>query len=656
MGKALGLFVGALYAVLAVAQSLPVEQFFQRPTYSHPRISPDGKHVAFIVRGAKHDGLAVVDVETKSARPLTNFADADVIEFHWVNNHRLVLNTANIRIDYANAELYGWYALNVDGSRVEEVGLPRPDSSKFVGFIARTFIRFLDRTPSEREDIIIEARTPEFLQGQRLDDKVRVWRWNTMENRRVEDLGGAELAGARQWLVDRRGVLRVARTYKNGRQKIWYRPDATTPWRILEDADETKVTFYPRAFDFDNETLYVAAYGDSDKLAIHKYDLTNNRLGERLARHLDVDLLSLVFSRGQRRLLGFRYDAERPGTVWIDEHMLKVQRMIDRALPNTVNTLSVADEDPNRVLVTSESDVVPEIYYLFDAAKLSMTKLFPSRPAIDSAHMSERKFVRYKARDGLEIPAYLTLPKGSSGKNLPLVVDIHGGPWIYKQSWDFDVKAQFLASRGYAVLQPDFRGTRGYGKRHFESSFKQWGYTMQDDITDGVEWAIAQGIADKNRVCLVGSSYGGYATLWGLMKTPDLYRCGVAFAALTDIAFYFDFNRWDWGRAVWADYGARTLIGDPTADAERLQKVSPVAQAERLKAPVLLVHGGFDQRVPIKSANALRAALDKYNKKYEWVEYPDEGHGFNNEKNVFDFYRRVEVFLKKNLSDPATQQ
>jgi dipeptidyl aminopeptidase/acylaminoacyl peptidase len=656
MVRFLGACVLAAFATLVSAQPPPVEQFFQRPAYSNPRISPDGKHVAFIVRGPKHNGLAVVDVETKAARPITNFADADVIEFHWVNSHRLALNTADIRVDYAKAELYGWYAINVDGSGLLEIGPPRPDSSRFAGYVARTYFSFLDRAPGESEDIIVEARTPEFGSGQRMEDKVSVWRWNTMENRRVEDLGGGELVGARQWLLDRRGVLRVARTYKDGRQKVWYRPDAASPWRILEDVEETKVTFYPRAFDFDNETFYVAAYGGADKLAIHKYDPAKNQLGERLARHPDIDLLTLVFSRGQRRLLGVRYDAERPGAVWLDEHMARVQKMIDRALPNTANSLSAADDDPNRVLVTAQSDVVPETYYLFDAGKLTLTKFFSSRPAIDSAQMSERRFVRYKARDGLEIPAYLTLPKGGSGKNLPLVVDIHGGPWTYKQSWDFDVQVQFLASRGYAVLQPDFRGTTGYGKRHFESSFKQWGYTMQDDITDGVEWAIAQGIADKNRVCLFGGSYGGYATLWGLMKTPDAYRCGVAVAALTDISYYFDFNRWDWGRAVWADFGARTLIGDPVADADRLQKVSPVAQAERIKAPVLLAHGGFDQRVPVKSANAMRAALDRYGKKYEWVVYPDEGHGFNNEKNVFDFYRRVDVFLKKHLSDPAALQ
>jgi len=177
---------------------------------------------------------------------------------------------------------------------------------------------------------------------------------------------------------------------------------------------------------------------------------------------------------------------------------------------------------------------------------------------------------------------------------------------------------------------------------------------MQDDITDGVQWLIDQGIADKNRICLVGGSYGGYATLWGLMKTPDLYRCGVAYAALTDISYFFDFNRWDWRRAVWAaEYGAKRMIGDPDRDAEKWRSVSPVLQAERLKAPVLLAFGGFDQRVPIKQGYALKSALDRYGKKYEWVEYPDEGHGWLDDKNRFDFWRRVDVFLGQYLRTPA---
>jgi dipeptidyl aminopeptidase/acylaminoacyl peptidase len=315
-----------------------------------------------------------------------------------------------------------------------------------------------------------------------------------------------------------------------------------------------------------------------------------------------------------------------------------------------VNLISVADQNPKRALVAAHSDISPVTFYLLDTEKPELQKFASSRPWIKPSAMSERKFVRYKARDGLEIPAYLTIPRQTSGKNLPLVVEIHGGPWIAKQSWGFDEHAQFFASRGYAVLQPDFRGTKGYGRRHYEASFGQWGFSMQDDITDGVEWLVSRGIADRNRICLFGGSYGGYATLWGLMKTPDLYRCGVAYIALTDIALYFSFNRWDMGRAIWSEYGARTLIGDPDRDREKFRSVSPAYHAERLKAPVLLAYGGVDQRVPLANGWAIRKALDRHSKKYEWIVYDDEGHGFQDEKNRFDFYRRVEAFLKQHLN------
>jgi dienelactone hydrolase len=637
-------------ASLAAAAQPRIEDFYRRAEFSTPKISPDGAHVAAIVRGAKRDTLAVIHLETKKMQPVTNFADADVIEFHWVNNRRLVFNTADVNKEWAAAELYGWHAVNIDGTRLEEVGPARPDDKRFIGYVPRSYLSFLAADPAGGDEILIEVRTPNFLQRTRLPDHVTVWRWDTLNARRVEDLGRSEIAGARLWTVDQRGVVRLARTYAEGREKIWYRDGADAPWRLLEDAEEGELRFHPIGFDFDDKTLYVSAYGDEDKRAIYRYDFERNGLGQRIARHPDVDLTTLVFNRARRQLIGVSYSAERRGMVWTDEHMARAQQMVDRALPGTVNELDPAQDSPHRILVRSTSDVAPPAYYFFDAEKRAMTRFPSSRPWIKAADMSERKFVRYKARDGLQIPAYLTVPKRSSGKNLPLVVDIHGGPWTYKQSWGFDTDAQFLASRGYAVLQPDFRGTFGYGKRHYKSSFGQWGLSMQDDITDGVQWLVDQGIVDKARVCLYGTSYGGYSSLWGLMKTPELYRCGVAGFALTDIAFYFDFNRWDWSRSVWASYGAQKMIGDPDRDADKFRSVSPVAQAERLKVPVLLAFGGYDQRVPIKNGNALRAALDQHGKKYEWVVYPNEGHGFGDEANRFDFYRKVETFLGRNLA------
>jgi len=600
----------ALFALAAHAE-LAVEEFFQRPVYSQLKLSPDGNLIAAIVRGAKRDTLAVLQISTRHGRPITNFADADVLSFRWVDNRRLVFNVGDAHEAAGNAEYYGAYLVNVDGS---------------------------DLAPVTRSDLRAAREDPALA-------------------RALLGCPGVEaLRAVTRCILDSRGVVRVARSAEDGRERVSYRRGPDAAWEILEDAEEGKLSFWPLDMDA-NDVLYVRAYEPgSDKLAIYRYDLAKRRIAERVARHLDANMDNVVIDEAGH-LLGFSYAGQHASVIWVDEQIARVQRMVDRALPGTSNAVSLASENPKRALISAHSDIAPPTFYLFDTEKRTLEKFASSRPWIKPAEMSNRNFVVYKARDGLEIPAYLTLPKGSSGKNLPLVVEIHGGPWISKQTDDFNPHAQFLASRGYAVLQPDFRGTRDYGKRHYEASFGQWGFAMQDDITDGVEWLIRQGIADKNRICLIGASYGGYATLWGLMKTPELYRCGVAYVAVTDIGAMFSFNRWDMGRSLWMDRDeARRRIGDPSRDEEKFRSVSPVEQAARLKAPVLLAYGGVDQRVPLKQGNALRSALERYGKTYEWVVYDDEGHGFNDDRNRFDFWRRVDAFLKKYLTDPAKQQ
>jgi dipeptidyl aminopeptidase/acylaminoacyl peptidase len=669
MIRVLGLFVLAALTSTVAAQPLPVEEFFKRPDYSHLTLSPDGRRVAAVVRGRTRDSLAVIDVETKTAAQITNFVDSDVLRFHWTNNNRLLFAVGDAREAVGNACFHGWYAVNADGSelraidRQEDRGLsgahraPGTEAARapmpWLGVASpcaqargRNYMpgfRYLSPDPAGGDDIVIEAR----LRRGALD----AYRYNTKSGE-VKLLSWERPDGVFGWMVDRDGVPRVAASYDRGITTIWYRDGESVPWKKLDEGEDSKIKIQPLAFDYDNRTLYVASPGSGDKAAIYRYDFKAGQLGERLARHLDVDMDTMIFSRAKRQLLGFAYDADKAGVVWVDEHMARLQQMVDRALPDTLNVVRVAGENPKRALIRAYSDINPESFYLFDTEKLTIRKFASSRPWIKPGEMSERKFVRYKARDGLEIPAYLTIPKQTSGKNLPLVVEIHGGPWTGKQSWGFDTDAQFLASRGYAVLQPDFRGTIGYGRRHFVSSFGQWGLSMQDDITDGVEWLVGNGIADRNRICLFGGSYGGYAALWGLMKTPELYRCGVALAAVTDIGLYFSITWSDiyWSPYRWLEYGAKIRIGDPDRDADKFRSVSPIYHAERLKAPVLLAFGGVDQRVPLKHGTALRDALDKHSKKYEWIVYSDEGHGFGEDKNRFDFYRRVEAFLKQHLN------
>jgi len=300
--------------------------------------------------------------------------------------------------------------------------------------------------------------------------------------------------------------------------------------------------------------------------------------------------------------------------------------------------------------VTSRSDVLPGSYYLFDAKAGKMEWLVDQRPWIKPKEMAAMKPVRYKARDGLEIPAYLTLPSAGEQKNLPLLMIIHGGPWVSGDNWGFDPEAQFFASRGYAVLQPNFRGTLHYGWKHFSSSFGQWGLAMQDDISDGVKWAVDQGIADPKRVCIYGASYGGYATMMGLAKTPELYRCGINYVGVTDLNLNLTATWSDYAESEYLRYNAKEMLGDVDKDAERLKRTSPVELASRIKAPVFMAYGAADRRVPIEHGQRMKSALESAgNKPAVWIVADGEGHGFRDPKNVKMVYEAMEKFLAENL-------
>ncbi len=272
-------------------------------------------------------------------------------------------------------------------------------------------------------------------------------------------------------------------------------------------------------------------------------------------------------------------------------------------------------------------------------------------PQIRPAEMGSRKLAHYAARDGRDIPVWLTLPPGGKDHKLPMVVLVHGGPFMRGGSWNWNADDQFLATRGYAVLEPEFRGSVGFGDAHFRAGWKQWGLKMQDDVADGTRWAIAQGTADARRICIAGASYGGYATLMGLINDPELYRCGVDWVGVTDIDLLYD-SGWRYASDLpqgWKQYGMPVLIGDRVKDAAQLQATSPLRQAARVTQPLLLAYGGADVRVPITHGLKFYDAVKAGNPNVEWIEYPEEGHGWALPKNRIDFWRRVEKFLDKNI-------
>ncbi|HET7401599.1 MAG TPA: S9 family peptidase [Usitatibacter sp.] len=628
---------------------IPVETFFRRAEYSQLQLSPNGKLLAALVPIRGRNNLAVIDIESKSRTVITELSSLDVFNFWWVNNGRLCFRVADGQEVTGQIVDRGTFCTDRDGGNVR-------DFSRIGGLSAARSIQPLARVHDESGEMIVQARL-------RSVDSVDVYRFNSRTGR-YEILSEDSPGDVRRWVLDWDNVPRVAvsqpsRQIHGTTRSVWYRDDAKAKWEKIFETEMTgehgsKGEMRPLAFDGDNATLYVSYRApDRDRAAIYKYDTKARKLGEVMFQHPLIDLEGgLVFDVGRKRLLGIRYDADVPSAAWIDEDMARVQKSIDAAMPKTVNTIFLAADVPDRALVFAQSDRDPGVYYLFDRKAKKVEELVHTRSWIDPSLMAERRFIRYKARDGMEIPAWITVPQGGQ-KNLPLVVNIHGGPWVRGYSgieWGRWPDAQFFASRGYVVLEPEPRGSLGFGDKHYTSSFRQWGQAMQDDITDGALYLAKEGLVDKSRMCVFGGSYGGYASAMALAKDPDVWACGVPFLAVTDLttlqkatysdtSFATDFYQTEF----------RKMVGDADADQAMFDRYSPARHADAVKAPVLVAMGSDDVRVPQVHGDDYVAALRSAGKKVEYVIYNGEGHGFNKDENVFDFYKRVEKFFEQNL-------
>ena len=346
-------------------------------------------------------------------------------------------------------------------------------------------------------------------------------------------------------------------------------------------------------------------------------------------------------------MLGLRFTIDAEVTLWFDAGMKTLQAQIDKVLPRTVNRLTLPWEgDSPWVLIEAFADIQPTQFFLFNRLTRKFTRLGAKRPDIDAKQMGAMDLHWIKARDGLELPVWLTLPKGGA-KNLPMVVLVHGGPFAMGPSWRWDAEAQFLAARGYAVLQPQFRGTKGFGEAHYKGGWRQWGKAMQTDLADATRWAIAQGIADPKRIAIAGASYGGYATLMGLLRDADLFRCGVSWVGATDLDLLYTVS-WDDVSDDFKKQGMPRLVGDRIKDAADLKEYSPLTHAAKITQPLLLAYGSADQRVPLVHGESFRKALSPG--KLEWIVYEDEGHGWRLPANQIDFWNRTARFLDKQLA------
>lgn len=639
----------------------PIASFFEDSTFGRVALSPSGKYLAVRSSAAKRrDFLAVIELATSKATVVAAFDDADIRDFQWVNDERLLFDLSEKQTGQGDLRHgAGLYAVNRDGEHLDQLVTRywgQPSKAELLGKVPQLpwNTHMLHHRP--RNDDFTYVTQPEWS-GEDLRF-VNLIRLNTRTGaaRQVPRPGGAVNA----WWLDHSGEPRLARSSENSTTTLYYLDPATSAWRTLTSFPTYGASanpINPVGFGPDG-TLYVSAYNGKDTQALYTFDLKAGKLNpEPLLVTKGYDFEGrLVTTRD--KLLGARFTTDADSIEWFDPRMKTVQDKLDKLLPATMNLISVPyNADSPWVLVSSYSDAVPMNYNLYNTETGQINKIGSSRPSIDPAQMGRQQMVRYKARDGLEIPALLTLPR-KAGKNLPMVVLVHGGPWVNGATWGWDSHSQFLASRGYAVLEPSFRGTTGLGSRHYLASFKQWGLSMQNDVADGTRWAIAQGYADPKRICIAGASYGGYATLMGLLNDPDLYKCGVDWVGVTDINLMYgnDWIRSSDMSSQWKEYGMPEMIGDRVKDAAQLKATSPIEHAARITQPLLLAYGGVDRRVPLYHGQKFYDAVTRTNKNVQWIEYPEEGHGWRLPKNSIDFWSKVETFLDKNIGKDAAIQ
>ena len=601
------------------APLIPMEDFFRNPEKSSFRISPDGNHIAYMKPWETRMNVFVLDIANSDERRLTSSKERSIYGFLWLGNNRI----GYVKDDGGDENMH-FYAVNIDGSN--EIDLTPFENVK------ATIVDDLDDDP---EHVILGLNK----RNEQIFDPYRV-NVNTGQMEMIAENPG-NISG---WMTDHDGKLRIATTSDGVNTSLLYRDSELDPFKPILTTD-FKEGVSPLFFTFDNKNLYVASNRGRDKTAIYEFNIEKASEGNLIFEHEEVDVSSLTFSKKRKVLTGVSYTVAKTKRVFFDDWRQNIQDMLELKLPGYEVGITSLSDDETRAIVVTYSDKSRGTYYIYDVDDEKLTELGKISPWLNEDQMADMQPIKYTSRDGLTIHGYLTIPKGSSGKNLPVVVNPHGGPWA-RDSWGYNSQVQFLANRGFAVFQMNFRGSTGYGREFWEISFKEWGKSMQDDITDGVKWLIEQGIADPDRIAIYGASYGGYATLAGLTFTPDLYACGVDYVGVSNIFTLLETlpPYWELGRQMMYE-----MIGNPETEKEILEAASPIFHVDSIRVPLFVAQGANDPRVKQAESDQIVEALRARGVEVPYMLKEDEGHGFYNEENQFDFYREMEQFLMKHI-------
>lgn len=650
---------GTLVAILALVIAMPpanaqvnLDTYIKKSEFNDIKISPDGQYLAATVPLEDRTGIAVL--RRSDSKVMTSFAlgkNAHIGSFFWASRERLL---------FTITQKFGMLETPQYTGELMAVNFDEKTPKLLMGYRA-TGMQAGTRLKS-RDNSAVAVVGVDPIPGDDRNVLITVTPYSEDEMwRRIERL---DISTGRRTIVarapvkaasfhtDNQGAVRFAQgaEYDNF-NKLYYRDSDEGEWRLINDQSVSKHVETPLGFSDGNRIAYLQVERESGPDAIVTYDTVSGERKEVLRdKFSDPSIIIDEFGISQAPV-GAMFAGGRPHTEFFDPDGKEalLYRMLEAAFPEDAVVVTSTTDDAKVALLRTYSDRDPGSFYLFDTETKKASFLLSRRRWIDPKLMAAVKPVEIKARDGTVMHGYLTLPQGKGERNLPLVVNPHGGPFGIYDEWTFDTDPQILAAAGYAVLQVNYRGSGNYGRSFLDAGALQWGLTMQDDLTDATRWAIGQGIADRNRICMYGASYGAYASLMGVAKEPDLYRCAAGYVGVYDLV------------VLSADESRESKRADKwTSDwmgrGPDLASVSPNRIADRIKVPVFLAAGGEDETAPIDHTQKMEVALKKAGVPVETLYYRTEGHGFYTVEHQQEFYTKLLKFLDRNIGTPTATQ
>ncbi|MGB4776297.1 MAG: S9 family peptidase [Daejeonella sp.] len=601
------------------ANKIPIEDFFKNPVKTNFTISPDGKYIAYLKPYKNRLNVYVEKLNGKGITRLTSDTLRGISYYFWANSDEILYLK-----DKDGGENPRLFAVKRDGTNTRNLVSVKKAKIKLI-------------TPLKAyNDVILVALN---IRDSTIFDAYRL---NIQTSKLT--LIGLNPGNITEWYADFAGKLRMAVASDGVNETLLYRKTENDLFKSVV-SNNFKTTIALVGFSKDNSSIYALSNQNRDKISLVELDCETGKERREIYSNPQVDITEGYYLRSKQKVVYVEYETDKKHRHYLDDDIKAMYSHLEKSLPDKEIKITDQDTAENNFIIKTYTDRNPGTYYLYVVSEKKLIKLGDINPSLKENELCEMKPISYKSRDGLVINGYLTLPKGKE-KNLSTIIVPHGGP-SYRNSWSYNAEVQFLANRGYAVFQMNYRGSTGYGKDFWNAGFKEWGGKMQSDVTDGVKWLIAKGIANPKRIGIYGSSFGGYSALHGLCFNSDLYVCGASYSGITNLfTFLKDIP------SYYKPYQMMfyEMVGNPETDADYLKLASPIFHTDKIKVPVLIAQGVKDPRVNVNETNQFVKELKKRNVPVTYILKDGEGHFFKKQENRLEFYGELEKFLESNLN------